>query len=238
MAGDYRYVPRDLDNGWLLVRGDGGKTFSLPYGVKLRLLDVAGGYENFEVLEGIHKGARAKVRSKSKSESFLLKNVMHRPGASVRFNLSEQAIWFGGRGPYNAFSGGGHRGFTPVAPGTYALALPAFPTSATRTAYERWTRFHRSWFRIGLDVSKDRFLHPGEISDGCVTVRQFLFDPATRDPVPPGFSDLPAGAGSEPGLLGLPLPPRRHPCIGWDLIYDYLILCRSGDQSVGTLVVV
>jgi hypothetical protein len=121
--------------------------------------------------------------------------------------------------------------------GTHQLAIPAFPTKQTRAAYSAWTRFHKSWFRIGLDVSHDRFLHPGAISDGCVTVRQFIYDPASGVAPPAGFADLVEGAISSPGLLGLPLPAKRAPTIGWDTIYDYLILCRASDQSVGTLVV-
>lgn len=80
-------------------------------------------------------------------------------------------------------------------------------------------------------------MHPGVISDGCVTVRQFIYDPI-RDIAPPaGFADLIDGAQTSPGLLGLPLPAKPAPVVGWDTVLEALILCRLNDQAVGTLVV-
>ena len=76
-------------------------------------------------------------------------------------------------------------------------------------------------------MNGSRFLHPGAISDGCVTVRQFVYDPASGNPPPAGFGDLVQGA--KPGLIGLPLPAKRAPTVGWDDIVDILILARRND---------
>jgi hypothetical protein len=80
-------------------------------------------------------------------------------------------------------------------------------------------------------------LHAGAISEGCVTVRQFLYDPAAGRAPPAGFADLAQLAIDKPGLIGLPLPTVREACIGWDTVVDALILSRLNDQAVGTLVV-
>jgi len=128
-------------------------------------------------------------------------------------------------------------GFTQITPGTYDLAIPAYPSARTRAAYGRWCRYHNLWFRIGTATTGSRFLHAGAISEGCVTVRQFLYDPALGKP-PDGFKDMENLAKTAPGLIGLPLPTDRAPCIGWDEVVEALILCRKSDQAVGTLIVV
>ena len=223
MADKYVYAPRDADKGWLLVKPETGANISIPYGLKLRMIEVKDKRDYFEIVEGVNKGVFASV-SRSKSESYLLDALKHLPAGTVKFDLKTQVLFYGGHGPFNAFSGGGHDGFTPVPAGTHKLAIPAFPTKQTRKEYEKWTQFHKSWFRIGLDVSKDRFLHPGAISDGCVTVRQFIYDPDSKTPPPVGFEDLPDFAKDRPGLIGLPLPKKRAPATGWDDIYNYTLI--------------
>ena len=213
------YVDQIAPDNWLTVKTEpSGVRISLPYGLKLELTGTTGGREQFTVLEGINEGKRCSVTQKDGGGSYLTANLRHRPAGTVVFDLAAQSLTFGDRGPYNAFSGGGFQEFTPVAKGQYPLAIPAFPTAQTRPAYLRWTKFHRTWFRIGTDPSGSRFLHPGEISEGCVTVRQFAFNPAEPNQ-PEGFSDL---RGMPGGATGVPLPQQQAPVIGWDTIYYYL----------------
>jgi hypothetical protein len=218
----------------LEVRPQFGPNISIPYGLKLQLTDSNQERESFQILEGAYKGTTASVKRKGPNQSFLVDAMRRDPPGSVRFELGKQALYLGARGPYNAFSGGGFGGFTPVSPGKYQLSIPPFPARATRTGYGRWTRYHRMWFRIGTDPHGSRFLHPGEISEGCVTVRQFISDPLRPQP---GFEDLPRLGRDYPTAIGLPMPARPAPIIGWDAVFDYLILARLNDQSVGTLVV-
>ena len=235
---EIRYVEEVPPDNWLLVRLASNERISLPYGVKVEFTARTDRRDNFKILEGVHKGKSASVSEKSPTTSYLVSNVRHLPSGNVEFDLKSQAVKFGNLGPFNAFSGGGYNGFTPVAAGRYALAIPAFPTAQTRSEYSQWTRLHRSWFRIGTDLSGSRFLHPGQISDGCVTVRAFIYDGAPGASLPNGFSDLPGFVnGPAKGLLGLPLPARRAPVVGYDELYRYLILRRGSDLSVGTLTV-
>jgi hypothetical protein len=250
-----RYVDEIAPDNWLTVRTEfSGELISIPYGLKLELTGTAAGREHFTILEGVNEGKRCSVAKKSGERSYLTANLIHKPAATVVFNRAAQSLTFGDRGPCNAFSGGGFAGtdgsqYTPVPKGRYALAIPAFPSKQTRPAYLKWTKFHKTWFRIGTDLSGSRFLHPGEISEGCVTVRQFLFNPADKKlPVPAGqFSDLPGLPG---GATGIPVPQHQAPgpggdiiydyapVIGWDTIYYYLILARASRQSVGSLTVI
>lgn len=230
---------------WLLVQTDKGARISLPYGLKVSFLGRTGNRDTFQILEGVNKGARASVAQKGPNDSYLTPAIQQLPPAEVRFDSKSQRLTFGGRGPVNAFSGmgsgveaGRETRYTPVPPGMYELAIPAYPSAQTRVQYGQWTRFHQTWFRIGLNTSGSRFLHAGEISDGCVTIRQFLYDGQPGTPLPSGFDDL-AGAAhsSNRGLIGLPLPAKPVSTISFDDIYNYLILRRLNDQAVGRLYV-
>lgn len=237
--GDIRYVEKVEPEGWLLVRPDDGQpNFSIPYGLMVKITATEGGRDSFQVLEGVNKGRKASVKQKTGGDSFLTTGITHGPAGSIRFSLKKQELYFGSQGPFNAFSGASPaQHFTQVPEGSYPLAIPAFPSAQTRTQYGQWTKYHRMWFRIGTNVSGSRFLHPGEISDGCVTVRQFIFDPATGKDNYNGFEDLPQDAITAPGVLGVPLPAKRAPTISYDKIFEYLILRRLNDQAVGTLLV-
>lgn len=232
---DTHYIARTNDC-WLRVQLAGGVIVSLPYGLKVKRLETQAGREYFEILEGVYKGKKASVQLRP-GNSYLTMKISHKSAASVQFDRKSQTFYFAGRGPYNAFSGGGHGGFTPILPGTHKLAIPAYPSAQTRAAYSTWTRYHNIWFRIGTDTNGSRFLHPGVISEGCVTVRQFIFDPARGTAPPAGFADLIEGARTSPGLLGLPLPAKPAAVVGWDDVFEALILCRLNDQAVGTLIV-
>jgi hypothetical protein len=231
---DY-FVARTSDC-WLRVQLTGGPIASLCFGIQVTAPEAKGGREHFTILDGVNKGKKASVATNA-GQSFLTTNLRHGPAASVRFDRASQAAYFNRKGPFNAFSGGGSHGFTAVLPGRYELAIPAFPTKQTRTAYTTWTKYHNLWFRIGTNVAGSRFLHPGEISEGCVTVRQFIYDPSANVAPPLGFSDLMQVATSAPGLLGLPLPIKRAPTVGWDNIFETLILSRLNDRAVGFLTV-
>jgi len=246
---------RETTDNWLRVRvEDGGagarpsylgpaptpgRDISLPYGLKVSLNETTGRRDVIEILEGVNIGVRASVGHDPRGQSYLTTKISHRPAGHAIFKRDAQQLYFGGTGPYNAFTGGdfriGGQHFTPVPLGMYKLAIPAFPSKQTRNEYAQWATYHKSWFRLGLDISADRFLHTGMISEGCVTVRPFIYDPQAGRQPPRGFQDLPR---LPPQAIGLPLPRVRAPLISWDDIYSYFILARTGDnQSVGTLVV-
>jgi hypothetical protein len=230
------YIAKTSDY-WLRVKMSDGEIQSVPYGLKVQRLDSKNGREYFQILEGVHNGKTASV-SIQQGHSYLTTEITHRRGGVLlKFDRKSQTLYLNSAGPFNAFSGGGHMGFTPVSEGTYPLAIPAFPSAQTRREYEKWTKYHRIWFRIGTDVSGSRFLHAGAISDGCVTVRQFVYNSATGEVPPVGFDDLSKLAKTAPGLIGLPLPSKVAPTIGWDEIVDALILSRISDEAVALLVV-
>jgi hypothetical protein len=233
-APEIRFVSSVGRDNWLLVALNAGPRVSLPYGLKVRVIEVKDGREHFEILEGVNKGQRATVSLKGSGQSYLVKDMTRENAGTIRFNLKAQALWYGSNGPIQAFSGA-FQGFTAVTPGTYDLQIPAYPHAQTRPEYGLFTPFHNTWFRLGLSATGSRFLHVGEISEGCVTVRAFQFDPAE---VPrAGFSDLPNLANNVPGALGMPYPAKLPPLGSWTDVYNYLICRRASDQSVGKLIV-
>ena len=242
MAADIQYIDEVPGNrNWLEVRLDTNERVSVHYGIKVEFLGRVAGRDTFNILEGTHEGKKASVSQKSASTSYLTKAIQHEPGGQVLFDLKSQQLKFGGSGPFNAFSGSGRANgelYTPVPVGRHELAIPAYPSGQTRVAYDTWTRFHKTWFRIGLSPTGSRFLHPGQISDGCVTVRQFLYDGKVGSTVPSGFEDLPRVVGTPAqGLIGLPVPAHSVDVVSYDKLYRYLILRRASTQSVGTIVV-
>jgi hypothetical protein len=228
------YVSKAGRDGWLRVKLESGGEISLPQYLKVQLLQTQEGRDHFQIMEGPYKGKKASVSRKSPTESYLITGVKHEPAGSVRFNCSQQALWYASKGPFNAFSGAFDH-YTQVPAGKYELAIPDAPHRATRDAYYPYTDYHKTWFRIGLSLTGERYLHVGEISEGCVTVRAFLYDPGTG--APGGFPDLPRWAREAPGGIGLPYPPKMAPLASWNELYEYLIIRRASDQSVGTLIV-
>lgn len=230
-------VPNVEPDGWLtVILTATNKKISLPQQLKCQLSSSTPIRDSFQILEGAYKGQMASVARKSPSASYLVPYHRHLGPATVRFDRAKQALWYGKHGPFSAFSGGGG-GFSQIAPGSYSLQIPDSPHDKTRSAYGTYhARHHKTWFRIGASPSGSRYLHVGEISEGCVTFRPFTFSPTA--PPPQGFEDLPAMSKDNPGWLGLPSPSAPAPVGSWDSLYDYLIGRRAGDQSVGTLTVV
>jgi hypothetical protein len=238
---------------WIAIRLEGKdkgkKNQPVTYGLKVLWKGMDKGREYFTVLEGELKGIEASVVafSSNSNASRFSKNIKHLPGGHVKFDVAKQAIWFGDKGPFNAFSGGGfinEKGIpmTPISPGKYFLCIPDADHAGPNRGrpYGRWSKCYETWFKItaiGNDGTYSRFLHTGELSDGCVTVRAFVYDSKHPDP---DFSDLPRKEKVIPGFLGLPYPKNVLPTIGWDDIYDYLILRRLAPHGkyVGTLEVI
>ena len=232
---EVRYVDQVGRDGWLRVHIDSGPEISLPKYLKVKVTARKFLRDHFEILEGPYKGNNASVSAKSQTESYLITGIHHTAGAKVRISLADQRLWFGARGPISAFSGAFKQVsiYTQVPRGSYKLAIPDAPHSATRSAYYAYTDFHKTWFRIGLSLAGSRFLHVGEISEGCVTVRAFQFNPS--GPGIAGFQDL---ANWPPGAIGMPYPPNPAPVGRWTDLYEYLMIARADDQSVGTLEVI
>ena len=234
-----RWVTKDLSDGWVAVRLDSGGRVSLPSYLKVAVYKEEPGRSYFTILEGVNKGRKASV-GQLKGKSVLVDAVVPSPGATVRLNRDQQRLWYGTKGPFFAFSGAftGAKVWTAVPRGTYTLQIPDFPHPSNR--YSAYTPYQTTWFLIlgkGVATENGRYLHLGELSEGCVTVRAFVFDPKAPSQSP-GFEDWAHLPDTMLGGWGYPYPKGPlAPLASWNNIYAYLINSRLNDQAVGTLVV-
>lgn len=160
-----KYVTNADGKGWLIVKYADGSTYPpLPQYLKVEFIKTHEGRDHFRILEGKNRNKTASVKRKSATESFL--GAGHHNGpAKVKFNIDKKQLWFGDRGPYNAIT----LDINPAPAGTHDLEIP-YEVHDLASAYASSSPFSTTWFRIGH--SGDRFLHPGRISAGCVTVKE------------------------------------------------------------------
>ncbi|MBL0700396.1 MAG: hypothetical protein JJV92_05895, partial [Desulfosarcina sp.] len=83
--------------------------------------------------------------------------------ATVKFNITTGKLWYGNLGPINTKT----MTENPVPVGKHNLEIP-YEVHSLGIGYQALSKYAKTWFRIGH--SGDRFLHPGRISAGCVTV--------------------------------------------------------------------
>ncbi len=114
------------------------------------------------MLEGIRKNKTGSVRLPGVGASqFGL--VQHKSPALVTFKRISGLVIFGGSSA-KAFTDESNR----PGPGDWLLQIPDEKHNMGNTYLSR-SRYARTWFRLVRD-GRDRYLHPGTGSLGCVTV--------------------------------------------------------------------
>lgn len=167
-----RFVASTSD-GWLVTRIQGSRV-SLPSGLRVDLRSTSGGRDYGKVLEGVLAGADFDVSSGNLSTDYeryqnLVAKLTARSGRPVledgeTYELSlDLAYQVNGQnlraGPFPAKV----HSSNPVPQGWHNLEIPDFPHSLGAG----YGKYGTTWFRIGH--SGDRYLHPGRVSEGCVT---------------------------------------------------------------------
>ena len=150
---------RGTSDGWLLVRFSDGSTVSLPSHLKVNHTGTSGGRDQFTILEGIHNGKTASVAQPSGGGSYLDAGATWSGGASATFDKSAGTLRVGST-RYSATTDSRN----PIADGTHEIQIPDHPHGGGSGYHSLGT----VWFRLG--TSGDRYLHPGRVSAGCVTV--------------------------------------------------------------------
>ena len=224
----------------MAVRPERGDNFSIPSYLKVAVYKEEPVRSYFTILEGVNKGRRASM-GRLTGKAGLVERTVPAPAGAVRLNRDQQRLWYGTSGPFFAFSGAfttPSNVWTAIPRGKYVLQIPDAPHVSNR--YGEYTSYQNTWFRImgnGLGPDSSRYLHQGELSEGCVTVRAFVFDPKAPSQAP-NFQDWAHLPDSALGGWGYPYPKGQlAPLALWNDIYKYLINSRLNDQCVGTLVV-
>ena len=159
-----RYVVGDK-NGWIRVkRDDSAQEISLPEYLQVELMQHRLGRDYFKISEGVERGQKCSVKQGN------LKSGVpdYQTSASVTFSLSKQLLTYSS-GMVMAITDTSN----PVPVGSYPIQIPDFPHPLGNN-YLHKTDYAMSWFYLGygkaVSGSKDRYLHPGRVSEGCVTV--------------------------------------------------------------------
>lgn len=168
---EMRYIATD-ESGWLRVKLEpSGSIVPLPQYLKVTFLERRSGRDHFKVDEGVYKDKIASVSQRSGSSSWLGKP---RPGykkeVSLTFKKSEGNLTTP-IGTFKAITAPEN----PIPNGVYPIQLPDFPHDLGNL-YVSLASKAMTWFYLGTGNAKpgdnDRYLHPGRVSAGCVTVTE------------------------------------------------------------------
>ena len=172
VVANLRYIP-STEDGWILVLA-GEEKISLPSGLEVSLDRQSGGRDFITVQEGMHIGRSCDLKS-----GFLVGQSPRSKDVSMKVSPRQGGpVVIGGKS-YDLeimikYSENGHDGSTgpfpamthpqnPIPKGEHAIELPDYPHDLG----SKYGRFGTVWFRVGH--SGDRYVHPGRLSDGCLT---------------------------------------------------------------------
>jgi hypothetical protein len=161
---DNRYVAAGMD-GWLNVKREpSGIVVALPEFTKVEVTSSQNGRDYFVVQEGVDQGSKFSVKAGNLKPG----NPGYRAPANLKFSLGRELL---------TFLGGEVRAFThssnPIPVGLHPVQMPDFPHDLGGR-YMGQSRYAKTWFYLGhghaVSGHNDRYLHPGTISAGCITV--------------------------------------------------------------------
>jgi hypothetical protein len=163
------YIVTD-GSGWLSVKLEpSGTIVPLPQYIKVSFSERRGGRDYFRIEEGVYQGKNASVAARSSSTSWLGKPLpIYRGPALLTFKKGAGKL----STPIGELTANTD-GSNPIANGSHPIQLPDFPHDLGR-GYLSQASKAMTWFYLGsgnaIPGNNDRYLHPGRISAGCVTV--------------------------------------------------------------------
>lgn len=155
--------------GWLRVKLEpSGKIVPLPQYIKVAFDSRRNKRDYFKIEEGVYKGLIASVSQKTGNSSWLAKPLPSYLGpVSLTFEKSKGKL----ETPIGSLSATTDAS-NPITNGAHPVQLPDFPHELGRTYISSASKA-MTWFYLGTGNAtpgNDRYLHPGRISAGCVTV--------------------------------------------------------------------
>ena len=161
---DMRYVAGAVD-GWLNVRREpSGTIVALPEFTRVELEASSAGRDLFVAQEGVERGKRFPV----KVGNLMVGNPGYQSAVSLEFSIGRESLRYPG-GTVKAIT----HSRNPVPTGSHPIQMPDFPHQLG-VGYMGQSLYAKSWFYLGLGNAvrgnNDRYLHPGSVSAGCITV--------------------------------------------------------------------
>lgn len=163
----FRFVTDASPAGWLKVKDSSGNVILLPHYLMVQLNETLQSRDYFVIKEGEYEDTLASVMLKPDGSSHLDIALQHVVPARLTFMTRDNKLEISGVGQFAAIVDPNN----PLQAGTYDLMIPDEPHNGGRV-YMRRARHAKTWFKIG--AIGDRYLHPGEMSAGCVTITDLL----------------------------------------------------------------
>jgi hypothetical protein len=149
------------------VRLDQGDEVSLVEFLQVSFLRRDNGRDEFEISEGVYSGKRASVVQKSPTTSWLVPTPTYKPSAKLAFSKSMNLL----NTPVENCADKSE--LSRIVNGEHPIQIADFPHKYGQIHLDQ-TKAALNWFylRDGLAVpdQEDDYLHPGRISEGCITV--------------------------------------------------------------------
>ncbi len=152
-------------DGWLIAQLDGGSQVILPHSLEIECSRQEAGRELFKILEGAHLGRLASAALGAGNLSHFVLNMPRMAPARLSYARQDNRMHIEGLGDFATRPNESN----PVPVGTYPICIPDLPHARVRQ-YLRQAPHAKLWFRIGMEG--DRYIHPGTVTQGCITVSQ------------------------------------------------------------------
>ena len=187
----YIKVPK---SGWLLTLNETEEQLSLCAYTKVRLIKQTAERTYFKVLDGPHYGTTASLKNEN-AEIYLGKEAPIRKEAVIRVQYKELVKgWYSpikdsfsdpqmAEVTFAGLTTGAilnsewdlDMDFSPIPTGSYKIFIPDSPHHADFTSdyreHDPTLRSDQVWFPIEYG-NNTRYIHPGHVSHGCVTVHE------------------------------------------------------------------
>lgn len=157
-------VPKTKD-GWLkVVLKKDNSIVNLPTFLQVKTEGIVKKREHFIILEGFYRGESATVKLLPNNSSQFISIREYNSVALAKYSISKKVFIFENK-EYKATD----HPDTPWKKGVYDIEIPSAPKQLG-TRYLDRAKFAKVWFLIGH--SGERFLHPGKVSLGCMTITE------------------------------------------------------------------
>ena len=185
-----RYIATD-NSGWLRAKLEPDDiVVPLPQYLKVSFSERANERDYFKIEEGVYKGKKASVSQRSETSSWLGYPQPAYKGPAILIFKKRKGKLVTPIGMLDATTDISN----PINDGPYPIQLPGFPHDLARSYVPQASKA-MTWFYLGTGHAvpgiNDRYLHPGLISAGCVTVTDLskwdmLYDTLILSRVPGG----------------------------------------------------
>jgi hypothetical protein len=175
-----RYLPEQGGQGFVdVIVTSTGETIALPGYLKSNYIKIANNRDYFIPYEGKWKDQELSITRKPDGESYLTEGKVL-GAARIVVNPTTARLWYGAVGSQVSPVVVEIDPQKPLPDGVYNLSVPDEPHRDFGAKYLDKTPYAMVWYPIPADINQDgieddRFLHCGNVSAGCITVRDFSY---------------------------------------------------------------